>query len=170
MIESDRPRFAQLLASLAEGLGEPLSPARVDAYWMALEEVPLDAVRLAIKTTLKQAKFWPKPSELLAAAGHVEVSPAWVNEQLSRYLSGHPVDEFVQLFVQRLGGTRAVEDRLPLDRLPYVERLYPGIIAACRAREIPIPTEAGLIGGQDVLALDQGGTLPALTYDDDPDE
>ncbi len=145
MIPEDRPRFAELLALLSEAFNEPVSEARAAAYWLALDDLPLAEVESSVAEALRECKFYPRPAELRALAGAQPVTPGWVNRQLSAGLSGAPVAPFVALFVERLGGWRGVEDRLPVERLPLVERLYPGIVAACRAREIPIPTEASVM-------------------------
>jgi hypothetical protein len=145
MTNADRECFGELLAQLGDVFGEELSAARVHGYWLALEDLPLGDVERSVAEALRECKFFPRPAELRALAGAQPVTPGWVNRQLSNGLSGKPVDPFVALFVERLGGWRGVEDRLPVERLPLVERLYPGIVAACRAREIPIPTEASVM-------------------------
>jgi hypothetical protein len=148
---SDRPAFAALLALLGEAFNEPLSDARSAAYWLGCEDLPLAAAETAVRRALRECRFFPRPAELRALAGETAVSPGWVNQMLSEGLGGKPVGPFVQLFVDRLGGWRGVEDRLPLARLPLVERLYPGIVAACRAREIPIPTETSVLDDPTAL-------------------
>jgi len=145
MTPDERPLFASTLALLAEAFNEPVSEARAAAYWMALEHASLEVVTQGIREAIRSSRFFPKPVEILEFGGGRPVDAAWVNQQLSAGLSGKPVCAFVVMFVQRLGGWRQVEDRLPVDRLPLVERLYPGIVAACRARELAIPTEASLV-------------------------
>lgn len=145
MTNADSPRFGELMALLSETFNEPMSEARATAYWLALEDLPLDDIERSVAEALRECRFFPRPAELRALAGAQPVTPGWVNRQLSAGLSGKPVDPFVALFVERLGGWRGVEDRMPVERLPLVERLYPGIVAACRAREIPIPTEASVM-------------------------
>ena len=58
------------------------------------------------------------------------------------------------MFIERFGGIHAVEDRLPNDRLPLVRSMYPGIVAACRARGIPIPTEGAQLSTGDRRLLE----------------
>ena len=146
MTAADRPAFAQLLALLGETFHEPISEARVAGYWLALEDVPLPALQAAVREALRGCRFFPRPVELRERAGYVPISAAAVNTALSEGISGKPVGAFVQLFVKALGGWRGVEDRLPVTRLALVERIYPGLLAAARARGIDVPTEAQASG------------------------
>jgi hypothetical protein len=111
---------------------------------MALEAESLDVVTHGIRAAIRTSRFFPRPVEILELGGERPVDAAWVNQQLSAGISGRPVGAFVQMFVARLGGWRAVEDRLPLDRLRLVQQLYPGILAAFRARQLPVPTEGSV--------------------------
>lgn len=146
MTNDDRERFGELLALLGEVFNEPVTPARVAGYWLALDDLPFADVHAGVQRALKECRFFPKPAEIRTLGAAVPVDAAWVNHQLSRAISGHEVGPFVRLFIERLGGMHAVEDRLPIDRLPLVRSMYPGILAACRARDIPVPTEASLAG------------------------
>lgn len=166
MTNGDGSRFSELLALLSETFHEPVSEARATAYWLALEDLPLGDVEASVAEALRECRFFPRPAELRALAGAQPVTPGWVNRQLSRGLGGAPVDPFVALFVERLGGWRGVEDRLPVERLPLVERLYPGIVAACRAREIPIPTEASVMLREPRRSLTGGERLRLAAPED----
>jgi len=146
MTDDDRGRFGELMTLLGEVFNEPVSAARVAGYWLALEDLPFVDVHAGVQRALKECRFFPKPAEIRTLGAAVPVDAAWVNHELSRAISGHEVGPFVRLFIERLGGIHAVEDRLPNDRLPLVRSMYPGIVAACRARDIPIPTEASLAG------------------------
>jgi hypothetical protein len=145
MTDEERPIFAHWLALLSEAFNEPVSEARAAAYWLALKTEPLDVFVHGVREAIRSSRFFPKPVEILEFGGGRPVDAAWVNAQLSQGLSGKPICAFVLMFVTRLGGWRQVENRLPLDRLPLVERLYPGILAAFRARQLPVPTEASLM-------------------------
>jgi len=146
MTDNDRGRFGELMALLGEVFNEPVSAARVAGYWLALDDLPFADVHAGVERALKECRFFPKPAELRTLGAAVPVDAAWVNHELSRAISGHEVGPFVRLFIERLGGIHAVEDRLPNDRFPLVRSMYPGILAACRARDIPVPTEASLAG------------------------
>jgi hypothetical protein len=159
MTAADRPAFAQLLALLGETFREPISEARVAGYWLACEDVPLPALQAAVREALRTCKFFPRPAELRERAGYVPVGPAWVNHALSEAISGKPVPDFVRLFVARLGGLRGCEDRLPLARLALVEKMYPEIVAAARARGVEIPTE---VEARPPLALPAPAARPRV--------
>jgi hypothetical protein len=151
MTAADRPAFAELLALLGETFHEPISEGRVAGYWIALSDMPLPALQAAVCEALRTCRFFPRPAELRECAGYVPVSPAWVNQQLSK--GRRSVGPFVWLFVERLGGWRSVEDRRPLARLPLVERLYPRMLAEARARSIEVPMEAQESGPLALPAL-----------------
>lgn len=146
MTDADHRRFGELLALLGEVFNEPVTTARVAGYWLALQDLPFGIVHDGVQEALKTCRFFPKPAEIRTLGSATMVDAAWVNHRLSHAISGTDVGPFVRLFIERLGGIHAVEDRLPNDRLPLVRSMYPGIVAACRARGIPIPTEASLVG------------------------
>jgi len=152
MTDTDRGPFGELMGLLAEVFNEPVSAARTAGYWLALADLPFPDVRAGVQTALRDCRFFPKPAEIRTLASAQPVDATWVNQMLSEAISGRDVGPFVRLFITRLGGLHAVEDRLPNDRLPLVRAMYPGILAACRARAIPIPTEAS-VAGPAYLAL-----------------
>jgi len=65
--DADRPAFAEAIGILAETLGEPFSKLRIEGYWIALNDLPIEAVQTAILCRLKTATFFPKPAEIRAA-------------------------------------------------------------------------------------------------------
>jgi hypothetical protein len=146
MTDADRPAFLQLLALLGETFHQPITEARIAGYWLGLDDLPLAALQAAVREALRSCRFFPSPVELRERAGYVPISAAAVNRALSEGLRDRSVGPFVQLFVRALGGWRGVEDRLPVARLALVERIYPGILAAARARGIEVPTEAQASG------------------------
>jgi hypothetical protein len=63
--KADRVAFTSALHLLAEGFAEPLSPLRVQAYWFALEDLPIAAVERGVGRALReQLDFFPKPGRL----------------------------------------------------------------------------------------------------------
>ena len=72
MQATDRMAFAAMLGTLAEVFGEPLSDTRVEAYFRALSDLPLDAMKLAGERVIRTARWFPKPVEFREA---VEGSP-----------------------------------------------------------------------------------------------
>lgn len=66
MTDSDSPIFAAELALLAEVFEKQLSPARLRAYFEALEDFDLAEVRQACRGFIR-ARFFPLPVELIDA-------------------------------------------------------------------------------------------------------
>lgn len=65
MKETDRPAFMRAMTELAETMGEPMSPGRVQGYWSALEDLPLADVLDGIQTALAECTdFFPKPGKI----------------------------------------------------------------------------------------------------------
>lgn len=72
MIEADRENFTKLMAILAEVYGE-CSVLKIQAYWMALKELPYPDVQAAafrcLRTRQSKDGFpapWPTPADLIA--------------------------------------------------------------------------------------------------------
>ena len=64
--------FSVMISGLAEvfpGNSASFSPARARAYWIALEDVPRDALNLAAKIALQTCRYMPTPAELRDFAG-----------------------------------------------------------------------------------------------------
>ena len=157
MTAADRPAFAELLALLGEAFREPISQARSVAYWLALEDLPLRDAPGGGPRGAEDVQVFPAARRASPARRLCAGRARRVNQQLSK--GRRPVEPFVRLFVERLGGWRSVEDCLPLVRLPPIERLYPGIFAAALARGIEIPTEAQ---ARDRVALPAPAARPLL--------
>jgi len=73
MTPDDAPRFAELLAGLAEALGEPISTTRAVLYFEALFDLPLRDLELGSKQAIRDCLFFPKPSELREFAENLPV-------------------------------------------------------------------------------------------------
>jgi hypothetical protein len=57
--------FAMALAMLAEAFGEKgLTPVRIEAYHRSLHDVPLVVLNQAVTLAIRQAKYFPRVSEL----------------------------------------------------------------------------------------------------------
>lgn len=64
MTPDDRPLFAEALFAMAETFNEPMSKLRAEGYFDALSDLPLELVNAAVRLSLRQCKFFPKPIEL----------------------------------------------------------------------------------------------------------
>jgi hypothetical protein len=64
MTDHDSVRFAEAMGVLCETFGEPLSDLRIEGYFNALSDFPVEDVLAAVHQALRSAKFFPKPVEL----------------------------------------------------------------------------------------------------------
>lgn len=73
MNPSDAPRFAQVLASVAETLNVTLSTARIEGYWLVLRDLDLEAFERGATIAMRECRFFPVPIELreLAELGYI---------------------------------------------------------------------------------------------------
>lgn len=141
MTAADRGRFAACLTALAETFAEPCSVARLEGYFAALEDLPLPAVEAAIQGALRTATFFPRPAELRALAGVGDPDVGVVDSLVHDLLWGRPVPTpaFAQLALERIGGRRAVEDMPAGVRFAHLRDALPGLLAAARAQQLPLP-------------------------------
>ena len=81
MTGSDRPAFARLLLGLAEGMGEPITEARVEIYFRVLQGYDIRQVEGMVQSALRRCRFFPKPADLIeqldGADGHPGPEEAW---------------------------------------------------------------------------------------------
>jgi hypothetical protein len=64
MTRADFKPFTEEFALLAEVFNEPLSATRIQTYFMALDDLPLEQIVGAMRTAHGQLRFFPKPVEL----------------------------------------------------------------------------------------------------------
>lgn len=64
MIARDKPALRRALLTLAEIHGRELTPEMLEAYFDALQTLPIQNVERAIKRATAESAFWPKPAEL----------------------------------------------------------------------------------------------------------
>lgn len=64
MTEVDRVAFAEGLFTLAEAFNEPISDAKVEAYFGALSDLAVQDVTHAMRLALRNGKFFPRPADL----------------------------------------------------------------------------------------------------------
>lgn len=65
MTKADSAAFSKALAALAEIFGEALSESRIEGYFLALQDLSLDALTASMAQAAKACKFFPKPAELI---------------------------------------------------------------------------------------------------------
>lgn len=157
MTDTDHPRFVALLAILAETFGETVTPPRLEGYWLALRDLPLEAVEWAVKLALIRSRFFPRPAELRELSGAGGPDAGLVEALLVAHLrqpGGErrlPSDAFLRLVVERLGGLYACAGMASAIRLRTLERMLPALITAATLRGLPLPTEVALSGPRPVL-------------------
>jgi hypothetical protein len=64
MLAAERPQFVAILGRLGKVFDRTLDADTLDAYWEALRDLPLEALRARAETCIRVAKFFPKPREL----------------------------------------------------------------------------------------------------------
>lgn len=68
MTDKDYPEFLKTMVALAEILGpKELSETMLTLYWRVLKDLPTQQFKRAVEIVARTAKFFPKPSEILAA-------------------------------------------------------------------------------------------------------
>lgn len=64
MTDAEFPSFATSLGIAAETLDAPISELRIRGYFDSLRDLPLAQVQLALKQSMRDATFMPKPAEI----------------------------------------------------------------------------------------------------------
>ena len=148
MTADDFSQFAVALGSVGVTLGESLTPERIEAYFAALEDLPLEAVRAACRRANQTATYFPKPAELRALAGTAPPDVGLVEAMLCEHLRTigswrkPPKDPFLLLVIARLGGYRAVCEMQAGQRIFALRTVLPGAVQAATMEGIAMPNEA----------------------------
>ena len=61
--------FVQVIQALAENFNRECSSITLGAYWMGLDDVPIDVLKTAARTAIRSCKFMPTCAELRQLAG-----------------------------------------------------------------------------------------------------
>lgn len=65
----DSETFAKGMAMLCLNFNRELTDQLIELYWLVLQDIPVDAFKLAVKRALREAKLMPRPADLLELAG-----------------------------------------------------------------------------------------------------
>jgi hypothetical protein len=111
--QAKKREVATLVAALAEAFGREASPATHLGYWLGLQDLPIEAIRLAVSSALRRCKFMPSPAELREMAGEGDsksrAQAAWLElEETVRVVGGYRSVDFedrtINAAVRSLGG------------------------------------------------------------------
>lgn len=69
MRKPDREGFARCIATLCETFQREASAATIEAYWLGLEDLTLEAVEHGARRALRECEFMPAPARLRALSG-----------------------------------------------------------------------------------------------------
>jgi hypothetical protein len=64
MHSPDKRNFDQLMDTLGETFGKPVTDLMKQTYWVALKDQPWEVVEICAKSHSRYGKFFPKPAEL----------------------------------------------------------------------------------------------------------
>lgn len=98
MTSLDQKNFAIEMARLAEGYQSPLSSARIQVYFDALDEFELADLTVVMRESIKRRKFFPKVAEIrhdVKERLKEQQKATWVREEKPRLscFSGIPCEE-----------------------------------------------------------------------------
>lgn len=128
MDSTDKPRFAQLLAGIAEVYGKTLTAPAISVYWHALKDWPLPEIVAAADRHVRNpdtGQFMPKPADLihhLEGNGDGQALAAW---------------SAVEAAIRHVGSWRSVE--FPDPRTSHIVGEMGGWLRLCETSEAEIP-------------------------------
>jgi hypothetical protein len=114
--ERDRERFAAAITITSEVLGADLSPAKVEGYFQALQDLPIEGVLAGLAEARRSSRFFPKPAEIRelsvgADEGRAAIAWATAMKLARRARLGQRVDlgdAAAHTAIEMLGGWRHV--------------------------------------------------------------
>ena len=144
MTHSDITRLAELLAMLCEVFNEPMSDAKAEGFYVALEDLAIDAIERAGMTALRDETFFPRPAyfrQAIIGNAHEQALTAWTHlmREIKRVgWTGVPqLHPTLDRVVQSLWGSwRGLCETLPASGRGYEaeqRRFDEAYLAECRA-------------------------------------
>jgi hypothetical protein len=116
-MKMDRQKLGSMLLALAQTLGGELTPAALELYAVALEELTELQLARALRRALRESKFMPRPGELFEFAQEQSAGDraivAWTEVQAAiakhgAYTSVDFEDPAINAAVRGMGGWSAV--------------------------------------------------------------
>lgn len=90
MNNNDKAKFTKAMLALGETFNVQVSKIKIEIYFSALSEYPIDRVDWAISEVIKKLKFFPRPAEIIEFLADRLMSP---EEEWDRLISGAPPSE-----------------------------------------------------------------------------
>lgn len=112
MTKSDSGRFSKAMLGLAEVFGAEISKTKIEIYFQALYDFPIDAIESAAAAAVKTLKFFPKPAELIELINGKSQDLsllAWMQvtkaiDSCGAYKSVKFADQAIHSCIEHLGG------------------------------------------------------------------
>jgi len=116
MTREDAQAFTDALYALGVVFDTTLTPTRMELYFRALEDLPIESIQSAAHRAIKERIFFPKPADLRALAQHsvtLEAETAWLTliETFQRDCNGYefpePINPITRALISVYWGTMA---------------------------------------------------------------
>lgn len=113
MTDSDRPRFAECIATLSATYAVTVSKARATAYFVALADLSIEAVAGGIERHIRESRYFPTPADLRERTTAARLAPSELLEHLVGILRRSPIrlpadlTPFDAFVIRALGGAAA---------------------------------------------------------------
>ena len=168
---SSKSEFVAALYAAAEVFNEAISKTRVELYWAALCDLPVDELLASLSETIRSSTFFPKPAEIrewIEESDEVQADLAWGNaiatigrtgwqkEGLSRF-----EDEDVRVAIQAVGGYLHLFDHLSHGNLmAQAERRFKRVLTySRRGKRVEKRAEALSVKRAPSLPLQPGSSV-----------
>lgn len=121
MNAKDKPDFTLAITALCETLGREASDAMLYGYWVALVDLPIEAVQRSVAKALRICKFMPSPAELRELSGESREEAAailaWATvdkaSAVGSYRSVDFDDPIINAAIRTMGGWPALLEKTP---------------------------------------------------------
>lgn len=176
----DRERFAMAINVLATAFERELDEPLLEAYWMALDDLPIDVIERAVKRSIRELEYFPKPAQLRKLEAPMKAEHravvAWrvvskTAASTGAYASVSFDDPVTNATIRNMGGWHWLCERPAKDFDVWVrkdfERIYRALyesgVNGDSCKHLPGRTERDNIGsGPEVVTVSVGLPAPQL--------
>lgn len=143
MDDSDKREFLNMMNMMALNYGKDLNADLLRLYWLSLADMELDQIKLALIHIVKNNRYFPRPDEIIEAAGIgkaqielVGLSEAQrIVDSVRRYGNSRVV-EFddpvtAEVVRRRFGGWRQLCDSLQESKLEFFKKDFVNFYEKC---------------------------------------